>query len=329
MAYTTIDKPSDYFNVSLWTGDNNARTISGVGFQTNWLWEKCRSNTYSHILIDSVRGKTKQIRSDTTALETTNAQGVTAFNSDGYVLGTQDEFANNDNTFVGWNWKESATAGFDIVSYTGNSSARTISHNCGAVPKMMIVKKRSDGDNWSVYHQATGAGNFTILNTTAASAGSSTMWNNTTPTSSVFSLGNKGEVNASSQTFIAYLFAEKKGYSKFGSYRGNNNANGTFVYLGFKPAFIMVKCSDAGESYRHWAMFDNKRSSFNGQLSQISANNNALENTGEPAKIDLVANGFKLRGTSGETNDGGQAFIYIAFAESPFVTSTGIPATAR
>ena len=144
-------------------------------------------------------------------------------------------------TYASWNWKETATAGFDIVSYTGNSSVRTISHNCGAIPKMMIVKKRSDGDNWSVYHQGTGAGNFTILNTSAASAGSSTMWNNTTPTSSVFSLGNKGEVNANGQTFIAYLFADIKGYSKFGSYTGNGNADGTFIYTGFKPAWVMIK----------------------------------------------------------------------------------------
>ena len=228
MAYTTIDDPSAYFQTDLFTGnatDDTAYTLDGNSdMQPDWIWIKNRTDSEQHRLMDSVRGASKVLKSSDGGVEEDVSTHLKSFDSDGFTLGTDNAVNGNTDSMVAWCWKESATAGFDIVSYTGNSSVRTISHNCGAIPKMMIVKKRSDADNWSVYHQATGAGNFTILNTTAASAGSSTMWNNTTPTSSVFSLGNKGEVNANTQTFIAYLFADVQGYSKFGSYTGNGNA---------------------------------------------------------------------------------------------------------
>ena len=266
MAYTTIDDPSAYFQTDLFTGnatDDTAYTLDGNSdMQPDWIWIKNRTDVEQHRLMDSVRGASKVLKSSDGGVEEDVSTHLKSFDSDGFTLGTDNAVNGNTDSMVAWCWKESATAGFDIVSYTGNSSVRTISHNCGAIPKMMIVKKRSDADNWSVYHQATGAGNFTILNTTAASAGSSTMWNNTTPTSSVFSLGNKGEVNANTQTFIAYLFADVQGYSKFGSYVGNGNADGPFIYTGFKPAFVMAKRSNSASS-GNWNIRDSKRSPGN------------------------------------------------------------------
>ena len=328
MAYTDIDDPSAYFQTALYTGDGNAQTITNDGnsdLQPDWVWISMRSHADNKIWYDSVRGVTKRLVSNLSSAEATVSDMVTAFNSDGFSVGTNSNVTGDGKTFVGWQWKETATAGFDIVSYTGNSSVRTISHNCGAIPKMMIVKKRSDGDNWSVYHQATGAGNFTILNTTAASAGSSTMWNNTTPTASVFSLGNKGEVNANGQTFIAYLFADIQGYSKFGSYVGNGNVSGSYIHLGFKPAFVIIK--DA-TSARDWVMFDNKRNISNVVNNRLFPNSTDAQNTSVDA-LDFLSNGFKIRSTNSTVNVSGNTYIYMAFAENPFVTSTGVPATAR
>ena len=329
MAYTTIDDPSAYFQTVIYTGNATARSITFDGntdMQPDWVWGKQRSGTDSHQVSDSVRGATKKLNPDTTAAEDTTSTHVTAFNSNGFSVGTGGGYNGNTIAQVAWCWKKSATAGFDIVSYTGNSSVRTISHNCGAIPKMMIVKKRSDGDNWSVYHQATGAGNFTILNTTAASAGSSTMWNNTTPTASVFSLGNKGEVNANGQTFIAYLFADIKGYSKFGSYTGNGNANGTFVYTGFKPAFVILKESTNTQS---WMLYDNKRLGYNDGEKYFIVNTSAAETINSDYHLDFLSNGIKIRGDTNDINRSGGTYIYMAFAENPFVTSSGVPATAR
>ena len=327
-VYTTIDDPSAYFQTTLYTGNGSTNAITNSGnsdLQPDWVWIKKRSATENHALYDSVRGTTKTLYSNLTEAEYTESTSLTAFGSDGFTLGADGIVNANTGTYVSWNWKESATAGFDIVSYTGNSSVRTISHNCGAIPKMMIVKKRSDGDNWSVYHQATGAGNFTIFNTSAASAGSSTMWNNTTPTASVFSLGNKGEVNANGQTFIAYLFADIKGYSKFGSYTGNGNADGTFVYTGFKPAVIIIKRTD---STGNWNIIDNKRLGRNPNNPRLTPNATTAEDDTD-ATTDILSNGFKLRATSQYVNYSGGSYIFMAFAENPFVTSSGVPATAR
>ena len=351
MAYTDIDKPSDYFNTSLWTGDNNARTISGVGFQPDMTWIKPRSVSDNHILYDSVRGVTKVIRPNLTLAEGTISTMITSFNSDGFSLGTNGNVTANGVTFAGWSWKAGTSftndasgtgigsidsagsfnndSGFSIVSYTGTGSNGTLKHGLNSTPSTIIVKERSGDGNWIVYHSTLGNGKYLSLTDTGAAVTASNYWNNTSPTSSVFTVGTTGNVNGSSKTYIAYCFSEKKGYSKFGSYIGNGNADGTFVYTGQKSAFIMVKCSDAGESYRNWSMFDNKRTSFNGQLSQLKADTTAAENTGDPGKIDLLSNGFKFRSSSGENNDGGQAYIYMCFAENPFVTSTGVPALAR
>ena len=325
MAYTDIDKPSDYFNTVLYTGNGSGQTISGVGFQPDFNWTKCRTATQSHVLTNSVSGVTKTLFTNATQAETTLTNGLTSFNSDGYAFGDSALWTDNTKTFASWNWKKTADAGFDIVSYTGNGSNRTISHNLGAVPKMMIVKERDNANDWKVYHHSIGNGKSLRLDTTAAEGDDSTAWNSTTPTSSVFSVGTSNAVNRNGGGIIAYLFAEKKGYSKFGSYTGNNNSNGTFIYLGFKPAFFICKnYQDAGDN---WILHDNKRDTFNVTDNGLAPNSNTAEFT--DVDMDFLSNGVKMRNVTGRANSA-KTFIYMAFAENPFVTgSSGIPATAR
>ena len=339
MAYTTINKSGDYFNTSLWSGNGSAQTISGVGFQPDWLWTKCRSDSYSNILIDSVRGITKQLKSEGNAAETTNAQGVTAFNADGYVLGTQADFAVNGNTFVGWGWKAggsgsantagsinstvsvNATSGFSIVKWTGTGANATIGHGLGAVPKMIICKSMNSGE-WGTYHVSNGATKYIYLNTTAGALSATAVWNDTAPTSSVFSVGTSGASNESGE-MIAYCFAEKTGYSKFGSYVGNGNADGTFVYTGFKPSFVIIKKDGTG----NWQLFDNKRVGYNQDNHVLRPNLSNAECT-SCVEIDILSNGFKLRNTDGDGNTGSGDYIYMAIGQS-IVGSNNVPATAR
>ena len=348
MAYTTINKSSSFMNPKIYTGNGSAKTISGVGFQPDLLWTKCRSNTYSHIWVDSVRGITKQISSNTNAVEATNAQGVTAFNSDGYVLGTQNEFANNGNTFVGWSWKAgtavsgntsgsgtyksytgsvNATAGFSIIKYTGNgTNGMTIPHHLGAVPKLIIVK-RLDGSgnwNWQVYHTSLGATKYIGLNDTTGAGTSSSRWYDVEPTSSVFTLGNDSDVNVNDATFVAYSFSEIPGHSKFGSYIGNGDANGTFVYTGFKPAFVMVKQTNA--SGEDWFICDNKREGYNTENNRLLPNLSSAESTDSP--IDLLSNGFKARLSGANVNGSGASYIFMAFGQT-LVGTNNIPNNAR
>jgi len=329
MAYTTIDKPTDYFETILYTGNGGTLNVGGLDFQPDWVWYKNRSATANHGLFDAVRGATKLIQSNNNSAEQT-VSGVTSFNSDGFSLGADSDGNGNGNNIVSWNWKETATAGFDIVSYTGNGSNRTISHSLSAVPSMMIVKNRDADEEWTVYHHkntSAPATDYLALNTTGATTDSDNRWNDTAPTSSVFTLGTTGNVNANGQKFIAYLFAEKQGYSKFGSYTGNGNANGTFVYTGFKPAFYMIKRTDTTGA---WIIKDNLRPGFNVNGSYLVANDNIAEATGSGnVASDELSNGFKIRGTSSALNTSGGTYIYMAFAEQPFVSSTGIPTTAR
>ena len=347
MAYTTINKSGDYFNTSLWSGNGSAQTISGVGFQPDWLWTKCRSDSYSNILIDSVRGITKQLKSEGNAAEATNAQGVTAFNADGYVLGTQADFAVNGNTFVGWGWKANGagsantdgavsttvsvntTAGFSIVKYTGTGTTTNFGHGLGVKPNVILIKSLSTND-WVMNGDFLGSTTWQhkiILNTTAAKA-TANNFNDQAPTNSVFYLNSAhGTTNGSGTEYIAYCFAEKTGYSKFGSYVGNGNADGTFVYTGFKPAFIMYKKSSGTG---RWTMEDNKRDPFNVATHGLAANGSSAENTGSNYwDVDLLSNGFKFRTTEQETNQSGQTFIYMAFGAAPLVGSNNVPCTAR
>tara|TARA_R110002110_G_scaffold406539_1_gene626741 strand:- start:53 stop:1108 length:1056 start_codon:yes stop_codon:yes gene_type:complete len=351
MAYTVIDKPSDYFNTVLYTGTGAELAISGVGFQPDWTWIKIRNESSSHEIFDSVRGATKTINSNTNGAEATIAQTLKSFDSDGFTLGTDGDVNYDDSqTGVAWNWKAgtaftndaSATgvgsidsagsvntdAGFSIIRYGGTGSLGTVAHGLGVAPSFIAFKRLDTTGNWVNYHKSIGATKYLRFDTDSAEITASDEFNDTEPTSTVFTVETDGAVNASgTNNIIAYCFADVKGYSKFGEYAGNGNADGTFVYTGFKPAFVMVKRYDgAGQG---WNMFDNKRDPFNLVDEFLIANSNNAEATGGALNLDFLSNGFKFRGTDGGSNTSGSEYIYMAFAESPFTTSTGIPATAR
>ena len=353
MAYTTIDDPSEFFNTILYTGDGNAsgaRSITGVGFKPDWLWIKERDNSAYHNLFDSNRGVGKVLHTNATDAEGDYTSYHTAFGSDGFTLENNPGSLNgNTDTYVAWNWKANGgttttndasatsvgtidsvyqantTAGFSIVTYTGTTSAGTIAHGLGAVPRMIIIKNRDDGaENWAVYHAGIASDaetDYLYLDSTNAAADDANLFNDTAPTSTVFSIGTSGVVNQA-EAHVAYCFSEVKGYSKIGTYEGNGNADGTFVYTGFQPEFIMIKNIDATFN---WMLFDNTRDEavIN---SLLEANTPDAERVDD--KIDFVSNGFKLRSDSGE-NNGSYTFIYMAFAKHPFVSSKGVPTTAR
>ena len=328
----------DYFNTVLYTGASSGQGITGVGFQPDWTWIKSRSHASSHVLTDSSRGVTKSLFSDTAAAESTLSGGVTAFGTDGFTLGTEGTVNTDTRTYVSWNWKANGgttssntdgsitstvqantDAGFSIVSYTGTGSNATVGHGLGVAPKMMIVKVRSTGgDNWDVYHKDLGATKRLFLQSTDAENVSSAPFNNTEPTSSVFSIGTATDTNESGSNIIAYCFAEVEGYSKFGSYSGNATAtpaDGTFVFLGFKPAWLMLKRIDITGQ---WRMYDTVRSPLNYMDELLSADSNAGEAEGSTSRLDFLSNGFKLRGSASGTNKSGGTYIYMAFAEAPF-----------
>lgn len=335
-----INKPTDYFNTLLYIA-TGTQSVTGAGFQPDMSWVKARSTTSGHYIADAIRGSTKTIRPDSTAVEGTQNL-ITSFDSDGVSLGSANW--SDSRTAVIWNWKANGvgsantdgtisstvsantTSGFSIVSYTGNGSAgATVGHGLGAVPKMMIVRNRTSVTNWHVYHEAIGATKYLHLNLTNAEGTASSVWNNTAPTSSVFSIGSGDGTNKNTDNIIAYCFAEKKGYSKFSSYTGNGNADGTFVYTGFKPAFVIVKRTDtAGNS---WFMWDNKRATYNEMVNCLIANTTNAELTDR--EIDFLSNGFKTRANDGNYNASGGTYIYMAFAENPLVGTNNIPATAR
>ena len=338
MAFTSIDNPELYFQTKIYTGDGStdvSHTFDGdEDMQANMIWFKRRSGSGNHFLYDSVRGANRSLVPNDTDAEATSGEQttyLTSFDSDGFTLGDDVNNINASNeTYVAWAWKESATAGFDIVSYTGNGSNRTISHSLSAKPAMILVKQRSASRDWWVYnkhlHGTDGATGVLYLSTNdAAGTSATTSWNSTAPTTSVFSLGTTVGVNADSGTYIAYCFAEKQGYSKFGTYTGNGSAtDGPFIYTGFRPAYVIAKeTSGTG----HWRIRDNKRSPINA-VGIVSHANAATADTTED-NIDFLSNGFKLYTSGAENNGSGDTYIYAAFAEQPFVNSKGVPANAR
>jgi len=350
MAYSTIDKGNKYFNTVLFSGNSGTQSITGVGFQPDLVWLKCRNSagTWNN-LIDSVRGASKTLYSNTTNSEGTDNY-LSSFNSNGFSLNTGDSGTNTSgNTYVSWNWlaansttsntngtitstvSANTTSGFSIVSYTGTGSVATVGHGLGIAPKMIIVKNRDQGAggwNWKVYHASLGNTKDISLNRTDAATTTTNFWNNTSPTSSVFTIGTDGVVNTNGNKFIAYCFAEIKGYSKFGSYTGNNSLN-NFVYTGFKPAYVMVKITSTTEQ---WCIKDNKRNTINPLDRNLFANAaNAEDYNTTNHLIDFVSNGFVLKDNTSQnlTNGNGQSYIYMAFADSPFVSSKAIPTTAR
>ena len=459
MAYTTIDKPTDYFNTKLYTGNGGTQSITGVGFQPDWTWIKERDDTPDHKLIDSVRGVTKTLESNNSDAEGTLTTGITSFDSDGFSLGANGSTNGSSDLFVSWNWLAGGTApaitytvkvvsdsgnkyrfddfgtsavtldlqeggtytfdqsdssnsghplrfsttsngthgggseyttgvtvtgtpgnagaktvitvaasaptlyyyctnhslmggqantnslfgssnfsgsiqstvsagttqGFSVVSYTGTGSNTTVGHGLSQEPDLMIFKNRDGADDWSVYHQSLGNTNYLLLNTNGASSSSSSRFNNTSPTSSVFTISTSGDVNNSSDKYIAYCFAEKKGFSKFGSYTGNGSTDGAFVYTGFRPAFLAIKGTGSNQEF---PIFDSAREPTNdGTLKSVWTNLYNSESSGYA--LDFLSNGFKVRNTGSTLGSSGQLYTYICFAESPFVNSSGVPTNAR
>jgi hypothetical protein len=346
MAYTNIDDPSAYFQIAEYTGNsssNSATNTGNVNLQPDFIWGKCRSTTKSHYLYDSSRGTEKRLISNSTAAEADNTNGVTAFNSDGFSLNSGNTENDTGESYVAWQWvanggttasntdgsitstvQANQDAGFSIVTYTTAGSTATIGHGLGAKPDVILLKKRNGAIGWLVRHVSTGTSYLSLDSTTAAVSNPAATWTTTEPTTSVYSIGTSTDVNIDGGEYVAYCFASKQGYSKFGSYVGNANTNGTFVYLGFKPAFVMVKRSDGTSD---WTILDNKREGYNVINKRLVANTTAAEATYNV--LDFVSNGFKFRDGDGIWNGSSSNYIYMAFAENPFTTSTGVPTTAR
>jgi len=318
----TIKKGNAYFDATTYTGNGTSQSIVNSGsMQPDLVWTKGRSGASNHSLVDSVRGIALQLSSNQTVAEVSDATEITALNSNGFSVGNSSGagYSTNANgtTYVGWQWKESVSAGFDIVTYTGDGSAgRTIAHSLGVAPKMMIVKRRSAVENWGVYHASLpSAAYYVILNSTAAQdSGGGTIWNSTAPSSSVFTVGTSTYSNSSGSTYVNYLFAEVAGYSKFGSYTGNGSTDGPFVYTGFRPKFFLVKRTDVGG--QNWRIQDTSRDSYNTSQYALYPNSSGVEDSG--FAIDFLSNGFKLRLTDSGSNASGSTYIYAAFAENPF-----------
>jgi len=345
MAYTTINKSTAHFNTKLYTGTGSSNAISGVGFKPDLVWSKARSEARGHNLNDIVRGASKWIGSNDSSAEQTVTQGVTSFDSDGFTVGTGNDVNKNTVTFASWNWlaggsqgssntdgsinttytSANTTAGFSISKYTGTGANATVGHGLGAVPKMILTKNLDQGsEGWLVYHASLGNTKTINLNSNGTTGTNTSFWNDTTPTNSVFSVGTNHGGNGPSHNMIAYCFAEKTGYSKIGSYTGNGNADGTFVYTGFKPAFILTKQSSA--SGEGWLMHDNKRLGYNTDNNTVYANVDNTEATGD--YLDILSNGFKIRNTNSVINGSGATYIYMAIGQS-LVGSNNVPCTAR
>ena len=336
-VYTTIDNPELYFQCKTYSGSSSDVTVTFDGsedMQPDLIWLKGRASG-DHLLFDSVRGVNKRLQPNATDAEvdrSSNNDELKSFNSDGWTLGTfNSNVTGAGSTNVSWNWKESATAGFDIASYTGTGSARTVSHSLSAVPNWMILKDRDASKSWVVYHSANTSApetEYLLLDGTGATSDFAGYFNDTAPTSSVFTVGTGSDANASSDDFIAYLWSEKQGFSKFGGFTGNNSSDGTFVHCGFRPAWVMIKRTDSSTN-TDWFIFDNKRNTGNPNDDYLEANDSAAETTSGRNVIDFLSNGFKCRQAYDDFNAAGSTQIYMAFAEAPFVNSNGVPCNAR
>ena len=350
MAYTSIDDPAQYFNTVIYTGDGGSNRSVTVDFQPDWVWIKERNGTNDQTLFDSVRGATKRLRANATEAEDTQANQLKSFDSDGFTLGSLSAVNSNGQNYVSWNWlaggsassnsdgsitssgSASTISGFSIVSWTGTGSTATLGHGLGVTPQMIIVKKRdTSGTDWITFGSVLGGtvgSEFIKLNfVNAKTTGLNTSWfNQTAPTSSVFTVGTQSDLNGSSATYIAYCFVEKKGYSKIGSFIGNGDNDGPFVYTGFRPAWIISKRTD-NSSGGEWNILDNKRDTFNVADAKLEANNSDAEESDE--MYDILSNGFKITKGDGNINASGGTYIFMAFAESPFVNSNGVPTNAR
>ena len=347
MAYTTINNSRNYFEPKNWTGDGSAsRNITGVGFEPNWVWVKCRNSTVSHAVYDSVRGASKLINTNTTSAEGTNA-AVNAFISDGFTVNSDSYVNGNGLQYMSWNWKAGTTSGqatnsystitptgisfnqtsgFSIIKYTGNATAGAgVPHGLGKAPKMVMTKNLdSSSYGWYCYHASLGATKNIYLHTADAEVTSNDRWNGWVPDATNVSLGTNAGTNGTNN-MIMYCFAEIPGFSKFGSYVGNSSTDGPFVYTGFKPAFLITKVtSTTGD----WEMVDWKRaSSVNPINKDLRPNNSDTETTSN--FVDFYSNGFKIRTTGSNWNSNGEKYVYMCFAQAPLVGSNNVPAAAK
>ena len=335
-----IADPSKYFQTTLYTGNGSTQSINQSGnstFQPDWVWIKNRDAADSHIWTDAVRGATKIMESNDADAEVTDDDTLTGFESDGFALGDDDKVNTNTENYVAWQWKANGagssnedgtinttatsvntTTGVSISTYTGTGSNATVGHGLGVVPKMVIAKRRNSSESWRVWHNALTDGSYFLnLENTDGQASVAAIWNSTAPTSSVVSVGTNASVNGSSDTHVMYAFADIEGFSKFGTYTGNNSTDGAFVYTGFKPAFLMFKVISTTDS---WQVYDTARQDFNVFGRSLTPNADAVESSFS-ARVDLLSNGFKARSTNTAIN-GSQTYIYMAYAETPFKTAT-------
>ena len=346
-----IDKPSLHFNTKLYTGAN--KSVTGVGFQPDWVWIKERDSGY-HSLFDVLRGTTEIISSNVNAAGHSVNDSLTSFDSDGFTLGADSSnyVGGSSQATVSWNWKAggsgsansngatastvsvNSTSKFSIVKWTGTGSATTVGHGLGVAPNTIFIKNLADANDWFVYSSAMGfemtspdpETDYMKLNETNARTDDANAFNDTAPTSSVFSVGSASNTNGSSDPMIAYCFSDLKGYCKSGGYTGNQNANGPFVYTGFKPAFIIIKAINYAS--QNWNMYDNKRPGYNVITNHVYANTSGAEITSGANQIDFLSNGFKCRATNDGSNRGSEYYMYVAIAENPIVGSNNIPAVA-
>ena len=332
-----INRGDDYFQAGTYTGNGSSQTITGLRFQPDFVWIKGRSGATDHALYDAVRGVEKRLESNTFDVEVATDGGVTAFTSDGFTVGSLAQVNTNAATYVYWAWKANGagvsntdgtitstvsantTAGFSIVTYTGNGTAgATVGHGLGVAPSMIIVKQRGGIANWNVYHASLGNTGCMTLNTTGAFDVNSGKWNNTSPTSTVFSLGGDGTVNPNGNPLVAYCFAQVAGYSAFGSYVGNGSSDGPFVFTNMRPRYVLIKRTDTG-STESWQVYDTARDTYNTTAANLYPNlSNAEVTDNSGQNIDIVSNGFKLRNTNSRLNANGGTYIFAAFSEFPF-----------
>ena len=356
MAYTTIDNPDLYFQTKLYTGTGSELAITLDGdedMQPDFVWINSRSDSQHKRVYDAVRGANKVMYPNLTAGEYTVTEELKSFNSDGFTLGTEGALNTGSNLYLAWCWKAGTTsgitttgaditpssysfnqtAGISIVTYTGNSSTdQQIAHGLNNVPHFIICKVRDadNAQNWDTYHHKNTAApetDYLSLNLNNATADAVARWQDTAPTSVLFTVGDAGAVNQTGDGIMAYLFTSIQGYSRFGVYTGNNSdPNGPFVYLGFSPAWVMIKRSDSSDN---WKIHTKKVEVFNPINQSFSADTNSGENTETDHEIDFLSNGFKLKENNSAFNASGGSYIFAAFAEAPFVNSEGVPCNAR
>ena len=343
----TVADGSTAFDAVLYTstsGSGRTRTISGLNFSPDMVWSKRRSAAGRHVISDSVRGTNKELFPNRTDIERTSTDGLTAFTSDGYSSGPDSGafgWSSDNATYVNWAWdagtsnasnssgsitstvRANTTAGFSIVSYTGTGSAATVGHGLGAAPEWIVVKNRDTSKNWIVYHahiHSSPAEKSINLNESGELYDSAVTFNDTAPTSTVFSVGTGQSTNKSGDDHIAYCFAPVAGFSAFGSYTGNQSTDGTYVHTGFKVAFLMLKHTQT--SGYDWAMNDSTRNTFNPASNALFPSSSDDEDS--TRHVDLLSNGFKLRNSSPIYNQSGVVYIYMAFAENPFQANGGL-----